>query len=70
MYRDVYSLRMLQDLSYEQIARRLSIDRITVGTPLSRARKRLREVLVRRFGLELTALVDERGGHDGDPATR
>jgi RNA polymerase sigma-70 factor (ECF subfamily) len=70
VYRDVYSLRMLEDLSYEQIARRLSIDRITVGTRLSRARKRLREVLVRRFGLELTALADERGRRDGGPAPR
>jgi RNA polymerase sigma-70 factor (ECF subfamily) len=61
VYRDVYSLRMFENLSYEQIAQRLSIERITVGTRLSRARKRLREVLVRRFGLELTARADERG---------
>ncbi len=70
VYRDVYSLRMFEGLSYEQIARRLSIERITVGTRLSRARKRLREILVRRFGLELTALPDESGGRDGGPFTR
>jgi RNA polymerase sigma-70 factor (ECF subfamily) len=52
VYRDVYSLRMFDCLSYEQIAERLSIERVTVGTRLSRARKRLREVLVRRFGLD------------------
>lgn len=52
VYRDVYVLHTFDDLSYEDIARELSIERITVGTRLSRARKRLREVLVKRFGLE------------------
>lgn len=54
MYRDVYRLHTFEHLSYEQIAQQFSIDRITVGTRLSRARKRLREVLVKRFGLEDT----------------
>jgi RNA polymerase sigma-70 factor (ECF subfamily) len=62
VYRDVYRLRMFEYLSYEQIAERLSIERITVGTRLSRARKRLREVLVRRFGLDLAAPADRPGG--------
>jgi RNA polymerase sigma-70 factor (ECF subfamily) len=53
VYRDVYSLRMFEYLSYEEIAARLSIERVTVGTRLSRARKRLREVLVRRYGLDV-----------------
>ena len=52
VYRDVYVLHAFDRLSYEDIARKLSIERITVGTRLSRARKRLREVLVKRFGLE------------------
>ena len=52
LYRDVYVLHAFDQLSYEEIAGRLSIERITVGTRLSRARKRLREVLVKRFGLE------------------
>lgn len=52
VYRDVYILHAFDQLSYEEIASRLSIERITVGTRLSRARKRLREVLVKRFGLE------------------
>jgi RNA polymerase sigma-70 factor (ECF subfamily) len=52
VYRDVYVLHAFDRLSYEEIASRLSIERITVGTRLSRARKRLREVLVKRFGLE------------------
>ena len=34
--------------SYEAIAARLGVDRVTVGTRLSRARKRLREVLSNR----------------------
>lgn len=52
VYRDVYRLHTFEHLSYAQIAEQLSIQRITVGTRLSRARKRLREVLVKRFGLE------------------
>lgn len=52
VYRDVYVLHTFDHLSYEEIAGRLSIERITVGTRLSRARKRLREILVKRFGLE------------------
>jgi RNA polymerase sigma-70 factor (ECF subfamily) len=52
VYRDVYVLHAFDRLSYEDIARKLSIERITVGTRLSRARKRLREILVKRFGLE------------------
>jgi RNA polymerase sigma-70 factor, ECF subfamily len=53
MYREVYKLHAFDHLTYEQIAERLSIGRITVGTRLTRARKHLREVLVRRFGLEM-----------------
>ena len=52
VYRDVYVLHTFEHLSFEQIAQQLSIQRITVATRLNRARKRLREVLVKRFGLE------------------
>jgi len=38
-------------LPTSKIAERLSIQRITVGTRLNRARKKLREVLVKRFDL-------------------
>jgi RNA polymerase sigma-70 factor (ECF subfamily) len=51
VYREVYRLHTFEDLSYEQIARQLGIQRVTVGTRLNRARKKLREVLVARFGL-------------------
>jgi RNA polymerase sigma-70 factor (ECF subfamily) len=51
VYREVYRLRVFEDLSYEQIAQQLGIPRVTVGTRLNRARKKLREVLVARFGL-------------------
>lgn len=53
-YREVYELHTFERWSYEQIAERLSIQRVTVGTRLNRARKKLREVLVKRFGLEET----------------
>ena len=52
VYRDVYRLHTFEHLSYEQIARQLSIQRITVGTRLNRARKQLRKVLAKHFGLE------------------
>lgn len=52
VYREVYQTRMFEGLSYEAIAARLGIARLTVGTRLCRARKRLREVLIKRFGLE------------------
>jgi RNA polymerase sigma-70 factor (ECF subfamily) len=51
VYREVYRLHTFEDLSYEQIARQLGIQRVTVGTRLNRARKKLREVLVARFGI-------------------
>jgi RNA polymerase sigma-70 factor (ECF subfamily) len=54
-YSEVYKLHTFERWSYEKIAERLSIKRITVGTRLNRARKKLREVLVRRFGLEETS---------------
>jgi RNA polymerase sigma-70 factor (ECF subfamily) len=53
VYRDVYVLHTFQHLSYEQISQRLRIQRITVGTRLNRARKKLRDVLIARFGLEV-----------------
>lgn len=53
-YREVYELHTFERWSYEQIAERLSIQRVTVGTRLNRARKKLREILVKRFGLEET----------------
>lgn len=48
IYRDVYMMHTFEARSYEAIAARLKIDRVTVGTRLSRARKMLREVLSRR----------------------
>ena len=42
VYGDVFRLHTFKHLSYEQIAQQLSIQRITVGTRLTRARKRLR----------------------------
>lgn len=51
VYREVYRLHVFERLSYEQIAQQLGIPRVTVGTRLNRARKKLREVLVARVGL-------------------
>jgi RNA polymerase sigma-70 factor (ECF subfamily) len=52
VYREVYRLHTFEDRTYDQIAHQLGIQRVTVGTRLNRARKKLREVLVARFGLE------------------
>lgn len=52
VYRDVYVLHAFDRLSYKDIARKLSIKRMTVGTRLNRAREQLRGVLVKRFDLE------------------
>jgi RNA polymerase sigma-70 factor (ECF subfamily) len=52
VYRDVYVLHTFEHLSFGQIAKKLSIQPIVVSTRLSRARKKLRAVLVKRFGLE------------------
>jgi RNA polymerase sigma factor (sigma-70 family) len=51
-YRELYSLHAFDRLSDEQIAERLSIQQVIVGPLVGRARKKLREVLVRRSGME------------------
>jgi RNA polymerase sigma-70 factor, ECF subfamily len=48
IYREVYAMYTFERRSYEAIAARLGIDRVTVGTRLSRARRRLRELLSNR----------------------
>jgi len=51
-YREVYLSHTFERRSYEQIAELLSIERVTVGTRLTRARWKLRDILGRRFGVE------------------
>jgi RNA polymerase sigma-70 factor (ECF subfamily) len=51
-YREVYALHTFEGLSYDAIAERLKINRITVGTRLTRARQELRKVLLARLGVE------------------
>jgi RNA polymerase sigma-70 factor (ECF subfamily) len=46
-FREVYQLRLVDNCSYEEIAERLLIPRSTVGTRLMRARKKLRQTLLR-----------------------
>jgi RNA polymerase sigma-70 factor (ECF subfamily) len=53
-FRDVYVSYTFDHRSYAQIAEQLSIQRITVGTRLTRARKKLRDILGKRFGVEVT----------------
>jgi RNA polymerase sigma-70 factor, ECF subfamily len=47
-FREAYRLRIVDKLSYEQIAERLNIPVGTVGTRLARARQQLRRILTPR----------------------
>ncbi|HET7505646.1 MAG TPA: RNA polymerase sigma factor [Kofleriaceae bacterium] len=51
-FREVYVLHTFELRPYEEIAARLKISRVTVGTRLTRARLLLRKVLVARLGPE------------------
>ena len=55
---DVYRLRLVEKLSYEQIAERLNIPLGTVGTRLARAREKLHQHLAGRPGV---ARMQEKG---------
>jgi RNA polymerase sigma-70 factor (ECF subfamily) len=56
-FREVYQLRLLDKCSYDEIAERLLIPRSTVGTRLMRARKKLRQNLLRRVSSPSRAAV-------------
>jgi RNA polymerase sigma-70 factor (ECF subfamily) len=51
-YRRVYEMHVFEQRSYEDIALQLGIQRLTVGSRLTRARQRLRAVLCRKLGEE------------------
>lgn len=51
-FRRVYEMHVFEHLSYEEIAGLLHIQRVTVGTRLTRARHQLRAVLRARLGEE------------------
>jgi RNA polymerase sigma-70 factor, ECF subfamily len=49
-FREVYRLHVFEHRSYAEIAARLAIQPLTVGTRLTRARQKLRAILVQRHG--------------------
>jgi len=49
-FRRVYEMHVFDGRSYEEIAQALGIQRLTVGTRLTRTRQRLRAILCRRLG--------------------
>jgi RNA polymerase sigma-70 factor (ECF subfamily) len=49
-FREVYIMHTFEQRSYEAIAAKLKISRVTVGTRLTRTRKLLRKRLVKRIG--------------------
>jgi len=51
-FRRVYEMHVFEHRSYDEIARTLGIQRLTVGSRLTRARQRLRAILCRRLGEE------------------
>lgn len=51
-FRRVYEMHVFEHRSYDEIAQALGIQRLTVGSRLTRARQRLRAILCRRFGEE------------------
>lgn len=51
-FRRVYEMHVFEHRPYEEIARTLGIQRLTVGSRLTRARQRLRVILCRRLGEE------------------
>lgn len=61
IYRIVFERHVFEHRSYEEIAAELNINRITVGTRLSRARCQLRALLQKRLGEEPDHDPDMRG---------
>ncbi|HEX4423739.1 MAG TPA: RNA polymerase sigma factor [Kofleriaceae bacterium] len=51
-FREVYILHSFERQSYDEIAAKLRISTVTVGTRLTRVRERLRKILVKRVGQE------------------
>ena len=51
-FRRVYEMHVFEHRPYDEIARTLGIQRLTVGSRLTRARQRLRVILCRRLGEE------------------
>jgi len=49
-FRDVFRLHVFERRSYAEIATQLAIPPLTVGTRLTRARQKLRAILVQRHG--------------------
>jgi RNA polymerase sigma-70 factor (ECF subfamily) len=49
-FRRVYEMHVFEHRPYDEIARTLGIQRLTVGSRLTRARQRLRAILCRRLG--------------------
>lgn len=49
-FRKVYELHAIEQRSYEEIAKTLGIPKATVGTRLIRARRKLKDILVKNAG--------------------
>jgi RNA polymerase sigma-70 factor, ECF subfamily len=54
-FRRVYEMHVFEQRTYEEIARELGIQRLTVGTRLTRTRQRLRVILCRIVGEDVPA---------------
>ena len=63
-HRQIFLLRQMRQLSYEEIGRLLGLESGTVKSRLSRAKKQLREILTKKGNLFAPPSVLERGEED------
>jgi len=60
-HRQIFLLRQMQQMSYEEIGRLLGLESGTVKSRLSRAKKQLRQILVQKGNLFASSSVLEKG---------
>ncbi len=65
-HREIFLLRQMRQLSYEEIGRLLGLEAGTVKSRLSRAKKQLREILTKKGNLFAPSSVLEKGEEEED----
>ena len=65
-HREIFLLRQMRQLSYEEIGQLLGLEAGTVKSRLSRAKKQLREILTKKGNLFAPSSVLEKGEEEED----
>jgi RNA polymerase sigma-70 factor (ECF subfamily) len=65
-HREIFLLRQMRQLSYEEIGQLLGLESGTVKSRLSRAKKQLREILTKKGNLFAPSSVLEKGEEEED----